>query len=228
LILEAGLKYKPLIAGLQELEFIEGIKISREEICAAFNVPPCMVGILDKATYSNYQQAEDIFWKQTILPKLRRIKPIINNTIITKYDKNIYFDFDLSGVLALQDDYETLSNIATKFFNIGIPPKQIIEKLNLPFEEYNGWDESYLPFSLQPAGSSNNQDESEVINDGENQSQEEGKQKRPEGTAGKKDLSKEIKKLIWKNFDKQSAVIEKRYKKIIDIFFSSLEKSVSS
>lgn len=215
-VLEAGLKYKSMIAGMKELEYIEGTKLNREEVCAIFKVPPVLVGILDKATYNNYDVAERIFWKQTLIPKIQRITPIID-AIVKLYNPNIYFEFDLSKIEALKDDQKLLSDIAKAYFSIGIPLNQIILQLGLPFKNVDGGDVGYIPFSLMPIGSTR----VENMSEGE-QAREEGKSK----SIIRSKLTAEMKAMLWKAFDRQSRAIELRYHKVIDAFFSNQEKEV--
>lgn len=52
----------------RDVEYQEGRKLAREGECGAFGVPPVLVGILDRATYSNYSEAKVIFWGITMVP----------------------------------------------------------------------------------------------------------------------------------------------------------------
>lgn len=54
----------------RDIEYLDGRKLSREGQCGAFGVPPVLVGILDRATYSNYAEAKIIFWTETMIPLL--------------------------------------------------------------------------------------------------------------------------------------------------------------
>lgn len=49
--LASGVEAKPTILNPKDLDFIEGKKLNREEICSVFGVPPAIVGIFE---YSNY------------------------------------------------------------------------------------------------------------------------------------------------------------------------------
>src|SRR4029077_5674319 len=50
-LLDNGLEWKPLGHSAREASLIDNRKLSREEVCAAYDIPPPMVGILDHATY---------------------------------------------------------------------------------------------------------------------------------------------------------------------------------
>lgn len=209
-ILEKGLKYKTIVASMQELEFINGIKLSREDICACFGVPPVLVGILDRATYNNYSESLKIFWTNTVIPKLKRLEPIIT-AIVKKYDENAFFEFDISNVEALKEDEKTKSEIAKTYFSMGVPLNEIIQAFNLPFSPVKGGDVGYLPLNLMP------------ITIPERSQDEPEKQKQlVKGTH----YTPEKKLMLWKQFDRLTSQIMKRYHKIIEEFFTSQEKKV--
>jgi HK97 family phage portal protein len=152
LILENGVKKAEGGATAKDLDFVNGQKLTREDICGVFGVPPILAGNLDKATYSNYKESEKIFWKSTILPKLQAYAD--TQTILAKrFSPEYVFVYDTSNIEALKDDFVSKADTAVKFFNIGIPLNQIIKKLELPFDEVEGGDVGYLSFSLQPIGS---------------------------------------------------------------------------
>jgi HK97 family phage portal protein len=221
LILDNGLKYKQISQSMKDLEFIQGIKLSREEICIAFKVPPLLIGILDNASYSNYEQAVKIFWVHCIIPKVRRIEQVIS-TIVKRFDDKLYFEFDLSTVEALKDNQEQLSTIAQRYFNIGIPLNQIIAALNLPFEDIEGGDTGYIPFSLMPISEIENKTTEVELPEGEPTVQ-------PPITQEPKSKSWLIRKeMLWKQFDRMTRVIENSYKRVIDKYFSALEQDTIS
>lgn len=56
-VLEYGLKYNPGTAiSNADAQFIETKKFTRSEICTMWDVPPHMIGDLDRATFSNIEQ----------------------------------------------------------------------------------------------------------------------------------------------------------------------------
>jgi len=218
LILDNGLKYKTISQSMKDLEFIQGIKLSREEICIAFKVPPILIGILDNASYSNYEQAVKVFWVHCIIPKIKRIEQVIS-TVCRRFDETLYFEFDLSTVESLKENQEQLSVIAQRYFSMGIPLNQIIEALKLPFEPIEGGDEGYIQFSLMPISqmSEKEQPETEIVPPAEEEETE------PKSKSWL--IRKEI---LWKQFDSMTRRIEKGYMKFIDKYFTALEQDTIS
>jgi HK97 family phage portal protein len=54
------------------MDFIEAKNGAAREIALAIGVPPMLLGIPGDNTYSNYQEAQRAFWRQTVLPLVNR------------------------------------------------------------------------------------------------------------------------------------------------------------
>ena len=72
LLLEGGLDWKPLSLSPKDMDFIEAKNAAAREIALAIGVPPMLLGIPGDNTYSNYQEAQRAFWRQTVLPLVNR------------------------------------------------------------------------------------------------------------------------------------------------------------
>jgi len=81
----------------------------RKEICSVLHVPPPMVGILDEATYSNYEQALRQFYRGTVTQYWRRIISAVNEQLCPLFGNDIRVGFDTAGVAALQPDWVSLA-----------------------------------------------------------------------------------------------------------------------
>ncbi|HEY2755052.1 MAG TPA: phage portal protein [Pseudolabrys sp.] len=73
LILEGGLDWKAMSLTPQDMDFMEAKHSAAREIALAFGVPPMLLAIAGDNTYSNYQEANRVFWRQTVLPLAGRI-----------------------------------------------------------------------------------------------------------------------------------------------------------
>lgn len=118
-VFEEGLKVEDASTGPKDAQFIEGRKINREEILAAFRVPPGLVGVLEYSSYQNMRIQEREFWDKCIKPKLRKIEHKLD--ILAHYFSPSYdVEFDLKGVEALQEDRELKSRIDVQEIRTGI------------------------------------------------------------------------------------------------------------
>ena len=73
LLLEGGLDWKPMSLSPRDMDFMEGRHAAAREIALAFGVPPMLLAIPGDNTFANYQEANRVFWRQTVLPLAGRI-----------------------------------------------------------------------------------------------------------------------------------------------------------
>jgi hypothetical protein len=87
------MKFTPDSMTPQEISYIEGRKLIREEICAAFDVP---VGALvsTDVNRANAETADYRHAKNGILPRLMRIEQKINEKLLPMFDPSLFCAFD--------------------------------------------------------------------------------------------------------------------------------------
>jgi HK97 family phage portal protein len=73
LLLEGGLDWKAMSLSPKDMDFLEAKHTAAREIALAFGVPPMLLAIPGDNTYSNYQEANRVFWRQTVLPLASRV-----------------------------------------------------------------------------------------------------------------------------------------------------------
>ncbi|MEJ0075990.1 MAG: phage portal protein [Alphaproteobacteria bacterium] len=73
LLLEGGLDWKAMSLSPKDMDFMEAKHTAAREIALAFGVPPQLLGIPGDNTFSNYQEANRVFFRATVLPFANRI-----------------------------------------------------------------------------------------------------------------------------------------------------------
>lgn len=141
--------YTPYDMSPAELDFTNSRKMTREEIAAAFKVPPPLIGILDHSTYNNLTTARRIFWVDAVLPFLERIKNTLNRCILPDFYKGsdlkkFCIDYDISKVEALADDFSKKLEQAQILLGMGVPLNVIVRRLELDLPEVEGGDTGYI------------------------------------------------------------------------------------
>jgi phage portal protein BeeE len=53
---------------MQQAAVVEFRKLTREEVAAVFDIPPVLLGILDRATFSNVEELHLAFYQDTLGP----------------------------------------------------------------------------------------------------------------------------------------------------------------
>lgn len=150
-VLGGGASWQQMSLSPVDMDYIEGRQMNREDICAVFQVPPPLVGILDKANYSNMQEARRVFWLDTIIPLLDDLKESFNRALTPYFGNDIMLDYDTSSVDALAENVNDKIDAAQKLFGMGVPFNMINQRLDLGIDEVEGGDLGYLPASLMPA-----------------------------------------------------------------------------
>jgi len=112
-VLGSGFDYKQTGLSHKEMAFEQLRKMNREEILAVYGVPPIMIA---QARDQGLNRAvakiqEEIFYENTVLPRLQLIQSKINYGLM-KDDPKVKLMFDLSTIEALQEDMERMARMA--------------------------------------------------------------------------------------------------------------------
>jgi HK97 family phage portal protein len=108
LLLEGGLDWKAMSLTPKDMDFMEAKHTAAREIALAFGVPPMLLGIPGDNTYSNYQEANRVFWRQTVLPLANRIVAALAQWLAPAYGDGVRLAIDTDGIEALSPDRAAL------------------------------------------------------------------------------------------------------------------------
>jgi HK97 family phage portal protein len=106
LLLEGGLDWKPMSLSPKDMDFLDAKNAAAREIALALGVPPMLLAIPGDNTYSNYQEANRAFWRQTIIPLVNRIAAALTAWLATPRNAELAFrpDFDQVDALNVERD----------------------------------------------------------------------------------------------------------------------------
>lgn len=115
-----GLKVDLFGANHREMQFERLKKSVREEICAAFRVPPVLIG-MDTSSYAASSVQLQVFRDYVLVPLMRYVFSVIKRSIIDEYEdgEDLYLDVDLSEMKQPEErdrDY----NRALTWFQAGL------------------------------------------------------------------------------------------------------------
>lgn len=92
-ILEGGLEYQLISLSQREMDYIESLKFTRDDILVAFQVPKPIVAIVDDVNRANSETAMHIFLSETIKPEVNRLVEKINEQlIIPDFGEDLYME----------------------------------------------------------------------------------------------------------------------------------------
>lgn len=146
LVLEEGMVPKTMTLTAEEAQYIETRKLNREEVCAAYDIPPPVVHILDHATFSNITEQMRSMYRDTMAPRLKGFEAAIETGLraVDFAGDDIYAEFLMDEVL--RGDFETRQDALNKASHMTIAEKRKVE--NLPF--IAGTDRIFLNTATMP------------------------------------------------------------------------------
>lgn len=99
-LLDGGLKFYQLKLNPQDAQYIESRKFTELDIARIFRVPPHMIGIMDRATWSNVEAMGIEFSKYTMLPLCTNWEQEINKKLLTEREKTDHYSrYNLEGLM---------------------------------------------------------------------------------------------------------------------------------
>lgn len=108
LLLEGGLDWKPMGYSPVDMDFLQTRHAAAREIALGFGVPPMLLGIPGDATYANYREANRAFWRQTVLPLVRKTSSALSIWLNAWSDSKAVITFRVEDIPALQEDRAAL------------------------------------------------------------------------------------------------------------------------
>lgn len=92
--LDGGLKYQQVSITQREMDYIDSLKMTRDDILTAFGVPKPIVAITDDVNLANAKTAMEIFLSETIVPEIKRLTEKLNeNLVYVEFGEIYYIDF---------------------------------------------------------------------------------------------------------------------------------------
>lgn len=108
LLLEGGLDWRPLSLSPKDMDFVEAKAAAAREIALAFGVPPLLLGLSGDNTHANYAEANRAFYRQTIIPLVRRTAEALSHWLSPAYGETLALTPDLDAIEALAEERESL------------------------------------------------------------------------------------------------------------------------
>ncbi|MEM8749407.1 MAG: phage portal protein [Pseudomonadota bacterium] len=106
LLLEGGLDWKAMGYSPKDMDFVDGRHAAARDIALAFGVPPMLLGIPGDNTYSNYQEANRAFTRQTLLPMINRTLDAINHWFRSDFGDDVQLRIDDDRIEGLSMERE--------------------------------------------------------------------------------------------------------------------------
>ncbi len=149
ILLEGGAELKSVAHTAQEAELIMHRKVNREEVAACYSVDPTQIGILDRATFSNVEEAHRGFYMDTLGPEATLLEDVFATQLISRYFdyEGTFVEFDFADVL--KGNLETRFTAYAQALTAGWITRNEIRALeNKPAVDDRGADALYAPLNM--------------------------------------------------------------------------------
>lgn len=169
-LLSHGVKYEQIRASHREMEYLAGLRWTRDIVLACFGVPKVEVASYEDVNFAVADAALKHYWKQVLQPIMRMLARSVTMTLLMTpgldeptplagyEDRKL--DWDYSNVLPLQEAVaDKLANAKT-MRDMGLPLDVINEELSMGWDltTVMGSDFAFVPTTLMPITTDNPKD----------------------------------------------------------------------
>ena len=118
----------------REMEFIQGLRWCLEEVSRTYGVPKPLLSDLERATFSNVNAAERMFWRNTILPEMRFLEEQLNRMLLPRLGySDLVDEFEVSSIEALREDENSRVSREAQLLDRGVLTiNEVRRSRNLP------------------------------------------------------------------------------------------------
>ena len=161
-VVEGGGQFTEAKLTQKDMDFIEGKKLTRQEICSAYKVNEVVLGIYSGIkSYEGIKAAHKAFWEECLVPKIEYFQEVLWAKFFSKIGVRrgkgrIWGEFDLANVGPLQANYYEKVKTAMNMFHMGWPINDINKRLQLGMKEVPWGNEWWVPGGFLPVTSLTN------------------------------------------------------------------------
>lgn len=145
-LLQGGFKYQSIAMSPADMEALEQLKLTREEILAVVGVPPSSLGLTNDLNYATQLGQDKNFWERRGLPLLRLIETSIDGSLFFNETDNVFGAFDLTGIEALRVGMADQVTVATQLAGdkLHAPPRVAFQVVGLEVPEFEGDENAFV------------------------------------------------------------------------------------
>jgi HK97 family phage portal protein len=101
-VLEDGMEYHAVAATAQDSQLVQTRKLTREEVAAAYHVPPAMVGITEAQGYGSLREQHKALYQDTLGPWTAMLEDDIELQLLSDFadSDDIYVEFNIAAKLS--------------------------------------------------------------------------------------------------------------------------------
>ena len=152
----------------REMEFIQGLRWSLEEVSRTYGVPKPLLSDLERATFSNVNAAERMFWRNTILPELQFFEERLNRMLLPRLGyPDLVVKFDVSVIEALREDENSRVSREAQLLDRGVLTiNEVRRSRNMPDVPWGDTGAKAPPSGTRRSGAASPASSRQIANNG--------------------------------------------------------------
>lgn len=103
-IYAGALEQVATVMTMKDMQWIEQMRWTRNEVASVFEIAPVLMGDLEQATKENLAHFETDFWTMILTQMMATLSEMEEFWIVPEYGEEFFFDIDASNIPALQAD----------------------------------------------------------------------------------------------------------------------------
>ncbi|MEA3224470.1 MAG: phage portal protein [Planctomycetota bacterium] len=148
-----GLKWAKNDIPHRDMSFEKQKEFNLQAVKMVLGVPDALLGISKDQNYNTSKNMIRSFWHNTLLPRVDAMEEVLWTQLTWNIDGGKYeVLFATEEVEALQDDVTERIDAVTKLWTASVPMQEAARLLDIPMEEYEDWDLSYVSGGVFPSG----------------------------------------------------------------------------
>ncbi len=153
-ILPYGLQYQPISISQADAQFIETMRLSRDQIREIYRVDDFMLGRANTMTQNGAIEARASFYQDVVMPLLLLVEQKINKMLVPKLEKDVHIRFDPWRMAAMLPVLRLREEVARLRIANAWPVNLVFETLHgikSPIQSDAG-NLAHIPANLLPLG----------------------------------------------------------------------------
>lgn len=132
-VLEDGMEFNPVNMTARDAELIAARKLTREEVAAAYHVPPAMIGIVEAQGYGSLREQHKALYQDTLGPWIALLEGEIERQLLSEFTDadDTYVQFNIAEKLQGSFEEET-SALSSAVGSPWMSRNEARARMNLP------------------------------------------------------------------------------------------------
>ena len=120
-IIGGGMKASQVGFSPKDMEYLNTLRWTVEDVARAFNVPKPLLHDLERATYANIETTRRMFWETCIVPELKFFEEALRERLLPMFgESSLVAEFDTSNIEALRESETEHARRISMYVSAGV------------------------------------------------------------------------------------------------------------